>query len=122
MTEGTGYENYGRKALQGGEDSDDAMEDDDSNDDLVSNAPTMVSAAPSNMSRVANTLDGRMTVRNVGANKEVKKSNVKKRGKQKAGGVKSKEWILKKKDQMRMKGRDVANHSKFTGRKRKPKF
>jgi 18S rRNA (guanine1575-N7)-methyltransferase len=36
--------------------------------------------------------------------------------------VKSKQWIQNKKEKMRLKGRDCANDSKFTARKRKPKF
>ena len=57
------------------------------------------------------------------SNPEVRKKNdKKKRGKLKEGGYKSKEWILKKKVQMRARGRDVAKNSKFTGRKRKPRF
>ncbi|CAX63979.1 S-adenosylmethionine-dependent methyltransferase, putative [Plasmodium reichenowi] len=35
---------------------------------------------------------------------------------------KNKEWILKKKDQRRMKGLDVKRDSKYTGRKRKGRF
>ncbi|KNE71125.1 hypothetical protein AMAG_15794 [Allomyces macrogynus ATCC 38327] len=38
-------------------------------------------------------------------------------------GIKDKEWIQNKKEQMRKKGdKKVANDSKFTGRKRRPKF
>ncbi|KAL7746241.1 18S rRNA (guanine1575-N7)-methyltransferase [Sorochytrium milnesiophthora] len=38
-------------------------------------------------------------------------------------GVKDKEWIQNKKDQARSKGvKQVANDSKYTGRKRRPKF
>ncbi|ORZ38329.1 williams-Beuren syndrome critical region protein 22 [Catenaria anguillulae PL171] len=37
--------------------------------------------------------------------------------------IKDKDWILNKKEQMRKKGdKKVANDSKYTGRKRKPKF
>jgi 18S rRNA (guanine1575-N7)-methyltransferase len=54
----------------------------------------------------------------VAERKKVKKEG----GKKKAGGVKTKSWILKKKDQMRLKGMQVAGDSKFTGRKRKARF
>ncbi|KAI9175932.1 18S rRNA (guanine1575-N7)-methyltransferase [Blastocladiella emersonii ATCC 22665] len=38
-------------------------------------------------------------------------------------GLKDKDWILNKKEQMRKKGdKKVANDSKYTGRKRKPRF
>lgn len=36
--------------------------------------------------------------------------------------VKGKDWILKKKERMRKQGKLVAQDSKYTARKRKPKF
>merc|ERR1712226_363888 len=45
-----------------------------------------------------------------------------KKGKRAKKGVKTKAWIVRKKEQMKLKGRTVAGDSKFTGRKRKPKF
>jgi len=44
----------------------------------------------------------------------------KKKGKQ--TNVKGKAWVLKKKDQMRDKGKTVAKDSKYTARNRKPRF
>lgn len=45
------------------------------------------------------------------------------RGKGKKGKVvKSRNWVLAKKDQQRRQGRDVRDDNKFTGRKRKDKF
>lgn len=35
---------------------------------------------------------------------------------------KDKNWVLKKKEQLRAKGDKTANDSKFTARKRRPKF
>ena len=43
-------------------------------------------------------------------------------GKRKAGGKGSKEWIMNKKEQMKNKGKVVKQDSKYTGRKRRPKF
>ncbi|CAD7954531.1 unnamed protein product [Amoebophrya sp. A25] len=40
----------------------------------------------------------------------------------KLSSVKTKDWIVKKKEQMRSRGQVVKQDSKFTGRKRKPKF
>lgn len=37
-------------------------------------------------------------------------------------GVKSKEWIQNKKDRQRRQGKEVVHDSKYTGRKRGPKF
>lgn len=37
-------------------------------------------------------------------------------------GVKSKNWVQAKKDRARKQGQDVRHDSKFTARKRKPKF
>jgi len=42
--------------------------------------------------------------------------------KKKRGGIKTKEWILQKKDMQRKKGKDVRPNSKYTGRKRPTKF
>ena len=36
--------------------------------------------------------------------------------------VKSREWIQNKKDRQRRQGKEVVHDSKYTGRKRKPKF
>jgi 18S rRNA (guanine1575-N7)-methyltransferase len=36
--------------------------------------------------------------------------------------IKSKEWIISKKEKARQKGDEVRPHSRYTGRKRKPKF
>lgn len=45
------------------------------------------------------------------------------RGKAKKGKVvKTRNWVLAKKDQQRRQGRDVRDDNKFTGRKRKDKF
>ena len=38
------------------------------------------------------------------------------------GDVSRKEWIQNKKQKMRAKGREVTADSKYTARKRKPKF
>lgn len=38
------------------------------------------------------------------------------------GDVSRKEWIQNKKQKMRAKGKDVTADSKYTARKRKPKF
>ena len=40
----------------------------------------------------------------------------------KGKGVTKKEWILQKKDRRRKQGKEVKSNSKFTGRKRKPRF
>jgi len=46
-----------------------------------------------------------------------------KKGKKKREPVKSRNWILKKKETMRKQGKDVSSGSKkYTGRKRRPKF
>jgi 18S rRNA (guanine1575-N7)-methyltransferase len=45
-----------------------------------------------------------------------------KRKESKKVAYKSKEWILKKKDRMRRMGKQTANDSKYTGKKRKPRF
>ena len=42
-------------------------------------------------------------------------------GKERAG-VKTKDWILAKKERQRRQGKTVIPDSKFTGRKRKPRF
>ena len=44
------------------------------------------------------------------------------KGRPGSSGKGSKEWIMKKKDQMRGKGKVVKQDSKYTGRKRRPKF
>jgi 18S rRNA (guanine1575-N7)-methyltransferase len=36
--------------------------------------------------------------------------------------IKDKEWVLRKKEQMRRRGKKVAADSKYTARKRGPKF
>ena len=49
----------------------------------------------------------------------------KKKGKQvrkKKGGAKTKEWIVKKKETQRKKGKEVRPDTKYTGRKRPMKF
>lgn len=43
-------------------------------------------------------------------------------GKGKGKGVTKKEWILQKKERRRKQGKDTKANSKFTGRKRKPRF
>ncbi|CAM9552111.1 unnamed protein product [Discosporangium mesarthrocarpum] len=43
-------------------------------------------------------------------------------GKKKSKAVKSKDWVLAKKDRQRQQGREVRADTKFTGRKRKDKF
>jgi 18S rRNA (guanine1575-N7)-methyltransferase len=48
-------------------------------------------------------------------NRPKKKQKTKKNGK-------GKEWLLKKKEQMRRKGHDVPADTKYTGRKRKTYF
>ena len=44
------------------------------------------------------------------------------RGGKKQKGVKTRDWIQGKKERQRKQGKTVAKDSKFTGRKRKPKF
>ena len=57
------------------------------------------------------------------ANRRVQQQRDRRKGKgTKKGGVKHKEWILKKKDAMRNKGLPTALDSKYTGRKRRPQF
>jgi len=91
------------------EDSEDAME-------TRSKAPALTNVGTAVTNRTQVQVLGRDT-------KEIKKKQVRKKGKKlKEGGYKSKEWILKKKVQMRARGRDVAKNSKFTGRSRKPRF
>lgn len=45
-----------------------------------------------------------------------------KRSKSKKPGVKSREWIINKKERQRKQGNEVREDSKYTARKRKPKF
>jgi len=40
----------------------------------------------------------------------------------KKGGIKTKEWILHKKETQRKKGKDVRSDTKYTGRKRATRF
>ena len=54
--------------------------------------------------------------------KSLNKAALKKKNKGPSGGQLRREWIHKKKEQYRQKGKEVKKDSKFTGRKRKPKF
>jgi len=45
-----------------------------------------------------------------------------KRIRKKKGGVKTKEWIINKKESQRRSGKDVRVDTKYTGRKRPTKF
>ncbi|CAD7926063.1 unnamed protein product [Amoebophrya sp. A120] len=71
--------------------------------------------------------DGENTARNQQQEtiKVEQREKVQKKRKNKAGkvsSVKTKDWIVKKKEQQRAKGQVVKKDSKFTGRKRKPRF
>mmetsp|Transcript_29826 Transcript_29826/g.76987 ORF Transcript_29826/g.76987 Transcript_29826/m.76987 type:complete len:282 (-) Transcript_29826:300-1145(-) len=46
----------------------------------------------------------------------------KKKGKNEGPSFKSRKWIMDKKDRQRKQGKEVRNDTKFTGRKRKPRF
>jgi 18S rRNA (guanine1575-N7)-methyltransferase len=58
-------------------------------------------------------------VKNIGKRKNHEK---KKCGTGNRPMIKSREWIIQKKEQQRARGEQVRPHSKYTGRKRKPKF
>jgi len=45
-----------------------------------------------------------------------------KKGKKHRVAVKRRSWVLEKKERQRRQGRDVREDSKYTGRKRRPKF
>lgn len=54
--------------------------------------------------------------------KQIKKNHKIKKYHSQHGQIKSKTWILAKKDRAKKQGREVANDSKFSGRKRSSRF
>ena len=50
------------------------------------------------------------------------RTNLGKRGDGSRPSIKSREWIQNKKERQRKQGKDVVHDSKYTGRKRGPKF
>lgn len=65
--------------------------------------------------------EGDLTVRVGGGNGDQKKTRAS-RGRSARKPVKDRNWVLKKKELRRRRGEQVPLDSKFTGRKRKPKF
>ena len=54
--------------------------------------------------------------------KKTRKKTHKRRHERKRAPVKSRQWILQKKETMRKQGKKTAGDSKFTARKRGPRF